>query len=503
MANFLDNFRGGGTGKGAYILQALSASSVAVTMQGVLGQTANIFEVKNSVGTTLFSVDNSGNVEYVGDETIADSLTVSGNIAGSGTLSITGDSTFGVVSAGATTLESLTVSGATRFVGDVVANHNLTVNNSLQANGHSYFNDLFINDTLGFGSTQGVADAKLTWGTADANANLLLLTLPEGDATNVPGFVVGDRSADGVDLAIFNGESHPFIGAISDAVNGVSGTYEGVFMYHTGDDAVIKTTEGNLYLIPEGADVNIGNGGTGGGDLFFNTPAAGSAKFSFREGASGTSEVYMGFDGNRDQFGFFIGATAGRQMIIGEVAGRNQDYDHAVSTNPIIFGHSALSPDVTNNEWWSLTHNQAGMVIGTGPTTGAGTGATTIDNYISFQPRGAEAVRISGTGEFETKKGRKVNRTAVNDQAYSILLTDDIIAYTAISAERIITLPTVATAGAGKVYHIVDESGNAGAFNIVIEGNGEETISGALNQTISAAYNSYSVYCTGAAWQIL
>lgn len=88
----------------------------------------------------------------------------------------------------------------------------------------------------------------------------------------------------------------------------------------------------------------------------------------------------------------------GEQLILGEVAYYLQDFDHANQTNPTFYGHDVRAPNVSNNMWWSLTHDQTGMLISTGANTGAGSAPVTIDNYIKFAPRGTDAMIILGDG---------------------------------------------------------------------------------------------------------
>jgi hypothetical protein len=53
------------------------------------------------------------------------------------------------------------------------------------------------------------------------------------------------------------------------------------------------------------------------------------------------------------------------------------------------------NPDVSNNRWGSLSHDQTGFVIDTGANTGAGTVPATIDNYLMIKTRSAEMARFS------------------------------------------------------------------------------------------------------------
>lgn len=128
-----------------------------------------------------------------------------------------------------------------------------------------------------------------------------------------------------------------------------------------------------------------------------STSAINGYGIAWNDSGNNRSNFYP--DYSKDQFVFLIDDVAGNQFVLGNQAGYGQDFDHAITTNPTWFIHSDIAPDVSNNQWLSFTHNQAGGVITTGNNTGAGTGATTIDNYLSFQPRGTEYMRLTGSGD--------------------------------------------------------------------------------------------------------
>lgn len=67
-----------------------------------------------------------------------------------------------------------------------------------------------------------------------------------------------------------------------------------------------------------------------------------------------------------DEFLFCSGDETGRQFVFTDAANRNKDHDHAIPTNPTIFGHSAIDPDTDNTQWWSLTHDQTDSVANSG-----------------------------------------------------------------------------------------------------------------------------------------
>lgn len=145
MATRLDSWRGGGTGRGAYILQGISASAVPLIVRGAASQSANPFSVETSAGSVLFAVDPSGNLTIAGTITVSINEAVTGNLSLTGSLSVTGTSTL----TGAVTMAStLAVTGAVTLTGDVVANHNITVNNNFTGNGYAYFNNpVFISNS--------------------------------------------------------------------------------------------------------------------------------------------------------------------------------------------------------------------------------------------------------------------------------------------------------------------------------------------------------------------
>lgn len=111
-----------------------ATSQVPLTVTGILGQIANLYEVKNSVGTTLFSISPNGDVTYVGDEIISDSLTVTGNIVGNSALTVSGLTTLGTV-----IMNEITVSGSANLNGPTVI-ATLGVG-SLQVNAISQFSN--------------------------------------------------------------------------------------------------------------------------------------------------------------------------------------------------------------------------------------------------------------------------------------------------------------------------------------------------------------------------
>lgn len=106
---------------------------------------------------------------------------------------------------------------------------------------------------------------------------------------------------------------------------------------------------------------------------------------------------------------------------------------------------------------------------------------------------------VDSTAFFDSAINKK--RTTSGVGAYTVLGTDYIIGKTGITGGGdVVTLPTVASAGVGRIYIIKDESGTAGANNITIDGNGAETIDGVATIAISTNYGVARLYCSGSAW---
>jgi hypothetical protein len=92
------------------------------------------------------------------------------------------------------------------------------------------------------------SDASLIWETADANANALIVALPDGGATNVPVLAVGDQSIINADLGFFNGYTQPVIAAV-DADND-----SWIGIGHTADDVpALRTNKTDIMVDLNGA----------------------------------------------------------------------------------------------------------------------------------------------------------------------------------------------------------------------------------------------------------
>jgi hypothetical protein len=96
-------------------------------------------------------------------------------------------------------------------------------------------------------------------------------------------------------------------------------------------------------------------------------------------------------------------------------------------------------------------------------------------------------------------------RVAVSDAAHSVLTTDRLIAYSALTAARAVTLCAASAYPTGTRLTIVDESGACSAANaITVQRAGSDTIGGATSAMLSSAYGYLSLESDGVGkWTIV
>ncbi|MGD1035907.1 MAG: hypothetical protein ABR878_01685 [Roseiarcus sp.] len=177
--------------------------------------------------------------------------------------------------------------------------------------------------------------------------------------------------------------------------------------------------------------------------------------------------------------------------------------------NPLsVYGAAALFNGVNFN----VTVNKAGssdtasFIFEDGFSGRAQMGLNGSDNFsFKVSPNGSSwttAIALDAATGAPTFANQ---RTAVSDAAYSALATDRLIAYTALTAARIVSLPAAANFPAGTPLAIIDESGSCSATNtITIARAGSDTIDGGASATLASAYGSLTLESNGAnAWTII
>jgi hypothetical protein len=152
--------------------------------------------------------------------------------------------------------------------------------------------------------------------------------------------------------------------------------------------------------------------------------------------------------------------------------------------------------------WVSMTGSGAGTVTGTGAngrvTFWTGTGTISSDTGLLFD----SSTDTLTTGQL-VSGGVRVGYVATA-VSYLALVTDYIIGVTNTAAARTISLPPAATAGAGRMYIIKDESGTASATNYVrIDPDGGETIDGVAQVDITVPYGVGRIFSNGTSWMTM
>jgi hypothetical protein len=128
-------------------------------------------------------------------------------------------------------------------------------------------------------------------------------------------------------------------------------------------------------------------------------------------------------------------------------------------------------------------------------------GATLLGGATSISSLGGSGnaiVMADNTGALYTSSGMLYNRTAVSNVAYTAQAADYIIAYTSLTANRVLTLPA-ALCTSGKAFVITNETNSA--YSVVVTPDSGRLISGQTSISLPA-YNSIPVYCNGTDWFI-
>lgn len=159
--------------------------------------------------------------------------------------------------------------------------------------------------------------------------------------------------------------------------------------------------------------------------------------------------------------------------------------------------HKSFQSSLTINTGATVTAH-TGLLVSN--PTGSGTLTTNIGVDIAAQTKGATNIGFRNAALTQLNGGLAIPRTTKTAN-YTTVATDTIVAYTTLAASRVVTLLAAATAGDGFILLVKDESGSAsGSVTITVDGNGSETIDGALTKVINAAYGSISLYCNGSNW---
>jgi hypothetical protein len=144
---------------------------------------------------------------------------------------------------------------------------------------------------------------------------------------------------------------------------------------------------------------------------------------------------------------------------------------------------------------------------GTGTQVAAFTGAAgevvfdTTNNRLVAN----DGVTVGGNPAAKLAEVITNTRTAVSDAAYTALVTDRLIAYTALTAARVVTLPASSAYPTGTRLLIVDETGNCSVTKtLTITSNGTDAIDGAALAVVNQAFGFIGIESSGAgAWTVI
>jgi hypothetical protein len=115
-----------------------------------------------------------------------------------------------------------------------------------------------------------------------------------------------------------------------------------------------------------------------------------------------------------------------------------------------------------------------------------------------------DGVTIGGAPHAKLAEVITNTRTTVSDVAYTALLTDRLVAYTTLTAARVITLPTASVYPTGTQLLIIDESGSCSVTKtLTVNAAGTDHIDGAISAVVNEAYGYIEIESNGvSAWTI-
>ena len=151
--------------------------------------------------------------------------------------------------------------------------------------------------------------------------------------------------------------------------------------------------------------------------------------------------------------------------------------------------------------WFCYVKNVGAGLVTITPTTSTINGKTTLV-LSTGQSAFIDSDGVNYTAI--TEAGIAI-RTPVSDAAHSVSGGETVVAYTVITAARIVTLLGAATYAPGTQLLVVDELGSCSASNTIsIDRAGSDLINGATSAVISSAYGYICIESNGSnAWTIV
>jgi Major tropism determinant N-terminal domain len=116
-----------------------------------------------------------------------------------------------------------------------------------------------------------------------------------------------------------------------------------------------------------------------------------------------------------------------------------------------------------------------------------------------------DGVTVGGTPLAKLSEVQTNSRTPISDAAYTALFTDRMVAYTALTAARVVTLPASSAFPLGTRLLVVDETGNCSVTKtLTLTAAGSDTIDGAATAVVNQAYGFVGIENNGSGhWTVI
>lgn len=459
-----------GSGEGATTVNIAGGATAAKVVNIATGAVANLVTIGSASGAaSLDLLCGTGNFTLEG--ATASTYDISATGANTGTVTIAAGTGARIVNLATGGTGAKTVNIATGAIGNIVTMGTVTAAASL---------DLL----CGTGNFSLEGNVASTYDISATGVNTGTVTIAAGTGARTVNLATGGTGAKTVNIAT---------GAIGNIVTIGSVT--------AAASLDLKCGTGNFTL--EGAtastyDISATGANTGAITISGGT---GAQTTNIATGGTGIKTVNVGTGaiGNVITMGTVTGAASldlkcgtGNFTLEGDVASTYEISSTGVNTGTCKFasGTGARTVEIAGGGTGIKTVNIAAAatadVITIGTTTAAG--ATTIS---------------AGTGGLSLQSGLTVAVTAVATAAtpYAVLGGDYVIATTTSAGVLTLTLP--AAPATGRTIVVVDESGNAAANNVTVDGNGKSIAAGgttAATKAIDSNYGTMTLYYTGTIW---
>lgn len=306
--------------------------TITNTVDGRVDVAGNLVVVGSITATTILASTgtNVSGVSYLGGRTTVNNVLVSTGLSVSGVGTVTGNLNAGQFvgsGAGLTSIPAASISAGSLGSGVIGSSH---------------------------------AIDSITPGAISSNTyNKLFLpaeNIESGTFRRQNGSAITNITAANIDSGI--------IGAAV-IVSSVAGQAVGTQQINTSAPLTIGTgtvVSGTFSADNDAIVIKGGNLSSNGVNYFNSTTYQKGPLMAFQSGETAYAITHM----LNSQFIWYMYSTGNRSMVLGDIAGYNQNYDHGLQTNPTLFIHSGVAPNTDNSQWLGLTHNQTNATITTG-----------------------------------------------------------------------------------------------------------------------------------------